>query len=139
MVTSKPPASAIPASPVSARNSATDSLTRHFSPEAKDAFARFETTRQPADADFLVIAIMLDHIHDEKVRRAGTPADSASLVADLGFDSVAITEMVFFLEDLFQIRISNEEILRVRTVGDLRAFVQQKLAGLAPVDPVRPA
>jgi acyl carrier protein len=119
----------------SGRNDAAQILGRHFPEDVQKAYARFEQSRLPADVDLVVLAIMLDHLPDKKLRAAGAPADTMGLVADLGFDSVAITEMVFFLEDLFSVRISNEEILRVRTVGDLRAFVRQKLATQPPAAP----
>jgi len=117
-----------------AQNEAAQTLGRHFPEDVQRAYARFAATRVPADADIVVLAIMLDHLPDKKLRPAGTPADTLGLVTDLGFDSVAITEMVFFLEDLFQVRISNDEILRVRTVGDLRSFVRQKLADQPPAE-----
>ena len=111
-----------------ALDSAADALGRHFSAEAREAYARFAQTRQPADLDVVILAIVQDHIPSASQRSGPPPADHAALIADLGFDSVAITEMVFFVEDLFHVRISNEEILRVRTVADLRAFVREKLA-----------
>ncbi|MEO6874121.1 MAG: acyl carrier protein [Opitutaceae bacterium] len=111
---------------------AIQTLARHFSEEVQQAYARFRQTRVPADADAVVVAVMLDHVPGEDSGSKETPPDTAGLVADLGFDSVSITEMVFFLEDLFAVRITNDEIMRVRTVGDLRAFVRKKLVALSP-------
>lgn len=114
-------------------------LLRHFPAEARDAYVRLRTTGDPAAADTILLAAIYDHMPDKTRRPAGPPADSLALVDDLGFDSVAITEMVFFIEDLFQVNVSNDEILSVRTLGDLRAFVRAKLArptaGNAPVPP----
>ncbi|MEO7414009.1 MAG: acyl carrier protein [Opitutaceae bacterium] len=133
MVSTKTPAVSPLAS--SGPTNALDTLGRHFPPAVCEAYSRFESTRDTADADAVIMAIVLDHIPDKKSRPAGAPADNVSLVNDLGFDSVAITEMVFFLEDLFQMRISNQEIIRVRTVGDLRSFVSRKIAGQSPPNP----
>ena len=119
----------------SGSNDAVQILGRHFPEDVQQAYSRFLRTRAPDDADIVVIAVMLDHLPDKKLRPAVAPADTMALVADLGFDSVAITEMVFFLEDLFGVRISNDEILRVRTVGDLRGFVRQKLTAQPPAGP----
>jgi acyl carrier protein len=133
MVSTK--STAIPPPPAPVPANALNTLGRHFPTEVCEAYARFESTRNPADADTVILAIVLDHIPDKKLRPATGPADELSLVNDLGFDSVAITEMVFFLEDLFRLRISNEEIMRVRTVGDLRSFVREKISSPPPPNP----
>ncbi len=105
---------------------AADTLLRHFSAEVRGAYARVAATRDPAAADTLVLAIVADHMP----RADAVLADHATLMGDLGFDSVAIAEMVFFLEDLLKVSVTNAEILRVRTVADLRAFVRHKVATL---------
>lgn len=107
-------------------------LIRHFPPDVRDAYLRFQDRQDPADADLVIAAVVIDHMPDKNLRPAGGLGDELGLIADLGFDSIAITEMVFFVEDLFRVKISNEEILSVRTVGDLRAFVRRKLAAAKP-------
>lgn len=115
-----------PTSASAALPAAVETLLRHFPEDVRCAYVRLSETGDPAAAETLVLAIVADHMP----RRGAELSDSASLVADLGFDSVAIAEMVFFIEDLLQVSVTNAEILRVRTVGELRAFVCTKLATL---------
>jgi acyl carrier protein len=121
--------------PSSSSPNSEDTLVRHFPAEVRDAYGRFRGSPNAGDADVVVLAVVRDYTPDKAGKNGRDPADSQRLIEDLGFDSIAITEMVFFLEDLFRVKIGNEEILRVRTVGDLRAFIREKLA--VPTSPSR--
>ncbi len=104
-----------------------DEKLRHLPPAACDAFRKFQADGDVAGLDVLIFAILENYIPRKKEKPlAEFPADS-KLIEDLGFDSLAITELVFFTEDLFGISIANEEILQVRTIEDLRTFVRRKV------------
>ncbi|HEY1109760.1 MAG TPA: phosphopantetheine-binding protein [Opitutaceae bacterium] len=108
----------------SSLSSTADTLLRHFPDEVRGAYVRLRETGDPVAADTLVLAIVADHMRE----KSSALTDDAALMADLGFDSVAIAEMIFFIEDLLQVSVTNAEIMGVRTVGELRAFVRAKLA-----------
>ncbi len=101
---------------------------RHFPPDVQESFHRFEATRDPAALDPVIFAILHDFIPIKREAPLSDLPGSTRLVDDLGFDSLAITEVVFFTEELLNISIANDEILQVRTLDDLRGFVRKKVA-----------
>ena len=104
---------------------------RHMPAEAREAFQRFQAAGDPAALDQVVFAILEDYIpRPASGPLAGLPG-ATRLIDDLGFDSLAITEVVFFIEDLFGIAIANHEIVLVRTLDDLRGFVRTKVTACA--------
>ena len=103
-----------------------------FPADIRDAHARFLSDGDVAALDTVVLAVVLDH-QPKSAPTAGLspsakPADSARLMADLGFDSLALAEIVFFFEDLYGVTITNDELVRITTIGELRAFVRAKVA-----------
>ncbi len=78
----------------------------------------------------VVIAAVVDY-RPSGSGSAGTVTDGTRLIEDLAYDSVAVAELVFFLEDLFDVTLNNDDILGVRTIADLRSCVNRKLAGKA--------
>lgn len=100
-----------------------------FPLEVHDAYQRFCATGDESAIHTMVRAALLDFLprHDGALR-ARALSDESRLLDDLGYDSLAIAELVFFFEDLFKVTITTDEIRPVRTVGDLRAFVARKLA-----------
>jgi acyl carrier protein len=106
---------------------------RHLPPEAQAAFRKFESDGDVTALDPVIAAILEDYIPRQPEKPLGEFPGETRLVEDLGFDSLAITEVVFFTEDLFGIRIANEEIIQVRTLDDLRGFVRTKISARGPV------
>lgn len=60
-------------------------------------------------------------VHDRQL----DTLDKATVISTLGLDSVAVMEMAGFLEDTLSIRIPDEELAQVETLGDLDALIQR--------------
>ena len=105
---------------------------KYLPPAARAAFERFQAAGDPALLDPVLFAILEDSFRAPAARPLAEMPGSTLLITDLGFDSLAITEVVFFAEDLFGITITNEEIVQVRSLDDLRGFIRRKVAVAAP-------
>ena len=54
--------------------------------------------------------------------------DDSSLRYDLDLDSLRTMEVCIECENKFKVRITNIEIVRCRTYGDLKSLIERKLA-----------
>lgn len=112
---------------------ASPSQLARYPVEAREAYERF---RLSGDVDALRIVVFAA-VRDFMPKRnlGGAPIelkDEMRLMEDLGYDSLAVAETVFFFEDLFQVRIENTELMSVRTIGELQQFVTRKLGETKP-------
>lgn len=61
-------------------------------------------------------------------RDAATITPSHALRDDLGLDSMATIELLFRIEEAFDLQIPDEDLHRLVTVGDVIAYVEERLA-----------
>jgi acyl carrier protein len=118
----------LPSVPPSGSPADLEEKIRHLPPVAQTAFRRFVAEGDLAALDVVTVAILEDFMPRTPARPRPELRGDSNLMGELGLDSLAITEVVFFAEDLLGIRISNEEILEVRTVDDLRGFIRRKVS-----------
>ncbi len=95
-----------------------------FPREVQDAYSSFCRTGDMTAVDVVIIAALKEFMPRKPTQEI---TDQFRLIEDLGYDSLAVAELVFFLEDCFQVRIETQGLVSLRTVGDLRAFVVSKL------------
>jgi acyl carrier protein len=51
------------------------------------------------------------------------------LKKDLGLDSLAMIELLFKIEETFDLEIPNDDLSQITTVGDVIAYVEHRLSG----------
>jgi acyl carrier protein len=51
------------------------------------------------------------------------------LKKDLGLDSLAMIELLFKIEETFDLEIPNDDLSQITTVGDVIAYVERRLGG----------
>ena len=95
-----------------------------YKPEVRDAYRRFRDTGEVEAVQIVILAMVRDHLP----KPSDSPiTDELRLIEDLGYDSLAVAEVVFAIEDVFALRIETSEIMQISTVGSLKQFIAKKL------------
>jgi len=108
---------------------------RRCSPTTVDAAIRFREGGDLQAIPVIVYGILERYQPATAPVKLAAATDSARLIEDLGLDSLTLLEIVLAIEEVLKVRIENEELREVRTVGQINKFLQAKLSGAhaAPV------
>ena len=75
-----------------------------------------------------VTARIIQSLADYLKRDAATIQKSHHLRDDLGLDSMAVIELLYKIEEVFNLQIPDQDLVGLTTVGSVSAYVQKRLA-----------
>ncbi|MBA5866104.1 MAG: acyl carrier protein [Nitrospira sp. CR1.3] len=69
-------------------------------------------------------------------RDAALIKENYHLRDDLGLDSMAVIELLYKIEETFNLQIPDEDLAGLTTVGSVAGYVEKRLAPARPAPPV---
>lgn len=100
---------------------------KRCSPETVEKAVEFRKTGNKALAQDVVLGIVERFLEPDKKELLKDACDSLKFVSDLGLDSLTMMEIVLAIEDATGMTIDNEDVQKIQTVGDLKAYVAEKI------------
>jgi acyl carrier protein len=73
-----------------------------------------------------VLAVFKQGLQEILKNQSVGPLDRDTVIADLGVDSLAFMQIVGILEDELNVVLGDEDIPRLRTVGDVERLILRK-------------
>jgi acyl carrier protein len=78
--------------------------------------------------DRAILSKIIEALASYLKRDTASITEAHDLRDDLGLDSVAIIELLFKIEETFNIQIPDQDLPKLSTVGSVAAYIQQRLA-----------
>ena len=96
----------------------------------------FQKKQDPELVPIIALGIIERFLEPEIRPRLQENNDNLRLVEDLGVDSLTMVEIVILTEEVLSLKIENEELTDLRTIADLKTFIDCKVKGIPP--PAKP-
>jgi 3-hydroxyacyl-[acyl-carrier-protein] dehydratase len=110
---------------------------RRCSPETVEAAIRY---REKGDVDAIPIIVfgILDRYQPATAAvKLSEANENTRLIEDIGLDSLTLLEIVLSIEEVLKLRIENEELREIRTLGQLNKFLHDKITGATTETPAK--
>jgi 3-hydroxyacyl-[acyl-carrier-protein] dehydratase len=103
---------------------------KRCSPSTFEAAVQFRKTGNADHMPAVVIGVIERFVEPDLRAKLKDAGDDLRLIEDLGIDSLTMMEIVILVEDVLQLSINNDELRNLRTVGDVKTFIDCKVRGL---------
>src|SRR5687767_1218989 len=110
---------------------------KRCSPSTFEAAVQFRKTGNPEHVPAVVIGVIERFVEPDLRTKMKDAGDDLRLIEDLGIDSLTMMEIVILVEDVLQMTINNDELRTLRTVGDVKTFIDCKIRGLPLPKPTK--
>jgi acyl carrier protein len=110
---------------------------KRCSPATIEAAIAYRKTHEVSHLPAVIIGVIERFVEPDLRPKLKEADDELRLVEDLGIDSLTMMEIVIMVEDVLQMQINNEELRNLRTVGDIKVFIDCKVRGLPPPKPTK--
>ncbi len=127
-----------PTRPFSAEDeSALRESLKRCSASTVEGAIQYRKSHDVAQIPVVVIGVIERFVEPSLRAKLKGSDDELRLVEDLGIDSLTMMEIVILVEDVLQMQINNDELRNLRTVGDVKVFIDCKARGLPQPKPTR--
>ena len=105
-------------------------LLKRCSPDTLAAAIKFRESKDIQEIEPIVLGIIDRHLEPEQKEVFKNADDGTRLYEDLGLDSLTMLEIIMLVEQTLEISIDNEELRDLRTIGDVKEYLDAKVRGV---------
>ena len=107
-------------------------LLKRCPPGTFEAALSFHKEQDASKVEEIVLGIIDRHLEPDQREILKNSDDSLRMYEDLGMDSLTMLEIIMLVEQTLQVSIDNEELRDLRTVGDVKVYLEAKAKGEKP-------
>ena len=105
-------------------------LLKRCSPDTLAAAIKFRESKDIQEIEPIVLGIIDRHLEPEQREVFKNADDGTRFYEDLGLDSLTMLEIIMLVEQTLEISIDNEELRDLRTIGDVKEYLDAKVRGV---------